>query len=60
MRRYFLCGVSLKIIPDFPLGLEVATPHSLMDFCADFMGNSRSIDRKYAQKRRKMSKLTFK
>jgi len=50
----------LKIIPDFPLGLEVATPHSLMDFCADFMGNSRSIDRKYAQKRRKMSKLTFK
>ena len=36
------------------------TPHSLMDFCANFMGNSHSIDRTLAQKRRKMGKLTFK
>jgi len=46
--------------PDFPLGLEMTTQYSLMDFLWKFEGNSHSIDRKFAQKRRKMDKLAFK
>jgi hypothetical protein len=52
--------VKVDFNPDFPLGLEEATPHSLMDFLCSFYVNSRSIDIKAAQKRRKMGKLTFK
>jgi hypothetical protein len=38
----------------------MTTLDSLMDFLCKIEGNSHSIDRKFAQKRRKMDKLTFK
>jgi len=40
---------SFCIIPDFPLGLEMTTKGSLMDFLWKFEGNSYSIGRKFAQ-----------
>lgn len=40
---------SFCIIPDFPLGLEMTTKGSLMDFLWKFEVNNYSIGRKFAQ-----------
>jgi hypothetical protein len=54
------CTLFAQFNPDFPLGLEMTTQNILMDFLWKFEGNSHSIDRKFAQERRKMIKLAFK